>query len=212
MSERYTGYTKESLVSSATPQSVEEEKFIDRYNSVYQNWIYNLVTGNTDQQQVLRDELDSMNEDELSSTIYWREVEERESKRRQEEIARIERLEEEKRKKDEKSKKVGIAVSFIGLILSLVILGVSADSYNEEAGLFLGVPVLIASIVGLIYFIKKGAIKTIAQTIRKHSTSSFSYKEKCYKRIDEIHGYYERGSITQEEFEALKKEILSEIE
>ena len=40
---------------------------------------------------------------------------------------------------------------------------------------------------------------------------SINQKEKCYKRIDKIHKYYERGSITKEEFESLKKEILSEI-
>ena len=38
------------------------------------------------------------------------------------------------------------------------------------------------------------------------------YKERCYKRINRIHGYYESGSITQEEFESMKREILSKIE
>ena len=37
------------------------------------------------------------------------------------------------------------------------------------------------------------------------------YKEMCYKRIHKIHGYYESGSISQEEFESLKGEILSKI-
>ena len=47
------------------------------------------------------------------------------------------------------------------------------------------------------------------QMLRIHQ---IRYKEKCYKRINRIHGYYERGSITESEFESLKKEILSKIE
>ena len=44
------------------------------------------------------------------------------------------------------------------------------------------------------------------------AVGAIKQKEKCYKRIDKIHRYYERGSITKEEFESLKKDILSEME
>lgn len=108
-------------------------------------------------------------------------------------------------KYNNKKAKIGLLVSLLGFILSLVILGVSADSYNEEAGLFLGLPIFISSIVSTVIF----AIKT---TKAASKNRYINRKEKCYKKIDKIHGYYERGSITKEEFETLKKEILSEIE
>ena len=47
---------------------------------------------------------------------------------------------------------------------------------------------------------------------RSLNRRSIRYKEKCYKKVDKIHVYCERGSITQEEFETLKEEILSKIE
>lgn len=50
-------------------------------------------------------------------------------------------------------------------------------------------------------------IKKLANIIR----SSSKYKEKCYKRVNRIHTYYEKGSITKEEFEELKQQILSKI-
>lgn len=37
------------------------------------------------------------------------------------------------------------------------------------------------------------------------------YKELCYKRIHTLHGYYESGSISKEEFETLKSDILKNI-
>lgn len=46
----------------------------------------------------------------------------------------------------------------------------------------------------------------------RHKNRSIRYKEKCFKKIDDLHRYCESGSITQEEFETIKQEILSSIE
>lgn len=47
--------------------------------------------------------------------------------------------------------------------------------------------------------------------IQKKLRSSAKYQEKCYKQINRIHTYYEKGSITEEEFNKLKQKILNQI-
>ena len=103
------------------------------------------------------------------------------------------------------------------LISSLCTLGIPGGiaiiiewSYCDGYGVAVGIIWTILSIV-LLFLCIRALYKACLQQ-RSVNRRTIHYKEKCYKKIDKIHGYYERGSITQEEFESLKKEILSKIE
>lgn len=87
----------------------------------------------------------------------------------------------------------------------------NSSYYNRHVeDLYIGIGVLILSVAILLLGIFKlpRAYKEIPVLYRQ----SAQYRERCYKRIDKIYRYCERGSITKEEFESLKKEILSKIE
>lgn len=74
-------------------------------------------------------------------------------------------------------------------------------------GLFL---FLIPAIIGIVCLIKIS--KIIISNIISLYKLSIRYKERCYKKIDRLHSYLERGSITQEEFNELKQSILDAME
>lgn len=48
--------------------------------------------------------------------------------------------------------------------------------------------------------------------LRRKRHASVRYREKCYKRVSQVYGYYEAGIISKEEYEKTRKEILKEIE
>lgn len=83
------------------------------------------------------------------------------------------------------------------------------DCYALECflGLFL---TLIPAIIGVISLIK--ILKILISNIISLYKTSIRYKERCYKKIDRLHSYLERGSITQEEFDELKQSILDAME
>ena len=59
--------------------------------------------------------------------------------------------------------------------------------------------------------IKEEFLKNDSNTITKNIKTKLNIKRKemLYKKIDRLNGYYLRGSITKEEFEEMKKEILN---
>jgi uncharacterized membrane protein len=83
------------------------------------------------------------------------------------------------------------------------------DCYPTKCfiGLFL---FLIPAIIGIVCLVKISKI-LISSIISLYKTS-IKYKERCYKKIDRLHSYLERGSITQEEFDKLKQSILDAME
>lgn len=70
---------------------------------------------------------------------------------------------------------------------------------NGMTLLILSYPLLVTCIVNLILLTP---IKEIVK---------IKHKERCYKRINRLHTYYESGAITEEEFNKLKDEILRKI-
>ena len=73
---------------------------------------------------------------------------------------------------------------------------------EEPILVFLGF-ILLVSTVFTIHLNVKFTLKRIQRTV--------IYKEKCYKKINRIHSFYESGAITEEEFNKLKQEILRKI-
>lgn len=100
-------------------------------------------------------------------------------------------------------------VMICGSIYTIVEYFESSYYARHEEDIFVGVILFMLSVSILLLCIYKlpRAYKEIPVIYRQTS----KYKEKCYKRIDKIHRYYERGSITKEEFESLKNEILNKI-
>ena len=47
--------------------------------------------------------------------------------------------------------------------------------------------------------------------IKSNWLKSVSYREKCYKRVEKIHGFLEKGIITEEEYEETRKLIISKM-
>lgn len=90
---------------------------------------------------------------------------------------------------------------FICLFFSFISLAASFD-YDDGY-----VPIYILIIIATTTI----ACINIAQIIKAYKLS-IRYKERCYKKIDRIYSYLERGSITQEEFDRLKQGILDKME
>ncbi|MBQ7045062.1 MAG: hypothetical protein IJN65_01055 [Clostridia bacterium] len=70
--------------------------------------------------------------------------------------------------------------------------------------------VICASLVFIITLIP--AFVAIGNAMSNKRYQSISYKEKCYKRVEKIHNYLEKGIITQEEYERTKSDILKNIQ
>lgn len=81
----------------------------------------------------------------------------------------------------------------------------AVDCWEEWESVVSLILFLASVIVGIISLI--GLINAIILKYKQ----SIRYKEKCYKKIDRIHSYLDRGSITEEEFDSLKQDILNKI-
>ena len=69
--------------------------------------------------------------------------------------------------------------------------------------LFISYPLIVTCVVNLI------SLTSIREKVK--NIVAIKRKEKCYKRINYLHSYYEKGSITEEEFNNLKQEILNKL-
>ena len=81
---------------------------------------------------------------------------------------------------------------------------------DDEVATFNGIwitCVVLALIVTLI-----PVIITAISKMKNKWHKSISYREKCYKRVAKIHGYLEKGIITEAEYEKTKSDILKYIE
>lgn len=66
--------------------------------------------------------------------------------------------------------------------------------------------------VFLVLFITLIPVVVVAiQKMKNNWHNSISYREKCYKRVEKIHSYLEKGIVTEEEYEKTKSEILKHI-
>ncbi len=70
--------------------------------------------------------------------------------------------------------------------------------------------VLIITLIPVI-IIAIDKIKMAIDRIKSNWHKSVSYREKCYKRVAKIHGYLEKGIITEEEYEETRKQIISKM-
>ena len=86
-----------------------------------------------------------------------------------------------------------------GLYLIMIICSLASD---EDFGPWI--------FIFTIYLFGCKLYKLIRLSIEKYHTTQ-SYKMKCYKKINLINDYREKGVITQEEFEETRKQIISKI-
>lgn len=54
--------------------------------------------------------------------------------------------------------------------------------------------------------------KNMTASINQKWYNSITYRERCYAKVDKMHSYYEKGIISQEEYEKLKEKYLKNIQ
>lgn len=106
------------------------------------------------------------------------------------------------RKKPILKHSIMLAVSSFTALIAAVWASECFEEWESIVSLILFLAAVMVGIISLINLIK---------SIILRYKSSIRYRERCYKKIDRIHSYLDRGSITQEEFNMLKQDILDKI-
>ena len=104
-----------------------------------------------------------------------------------------------------------ITVSLIFVMLFIYFIGVlfynGSSLFENIINILLITSVLFASISALVF-----VITAIFLIKYKAYSKSIRYRIRCYKKVEKIQKYLEKGIISEEEFEKDKKEILKHIE
>lgn len=82
------------------------------------------------------------------------------------------------------------------------------ETWGWDWGCFFTICLISSTVILSLIIVGIISIVNLIKTSTLKYKLSIGYKERCYKKIDRLHSYLERGSITQEEFEELKQGIL----
>lgn len=113
-------------------------------------------------------------------------------------------------------------LSLIPIVATIIAVIVSVGSRGYDSGytyvlyvnrdIISELNAICLAVLGLIVIVSQIPWIVLAVTaMSRKRRHSIAYREKCYQRVEKIHGYLEKGIISEEEFETIKADILQNI-